>query len=442
MKFLFIFLFTQWGSDTRLTNDPNSSRLPINNQRAIFVSNDTIHIVWEENRDGNYEIYYKRSFNAGNSWSQDIRLTNDPNLSMQPSISGSGSNIHLVWLDTRDGNWEIYYKNSNNGGNNWSIDKRLTNNSYYSYSPCISVSSSNIHVVWVDDRDGNEEIYYKKSNDGGNTWNNDLRLTNNPNTSTNPSIWSYGSNIHVVWQDDRDGNYEIYYKKSNDGGNTWSNDIRLTSNPSNSLYPSIYGFSSNIHIVWVDDRDGNYEIYYKKSNDGGNTWSNDLRLTNNPQESFYPSIFVSGLNVHVTWTDSRDGNREIYYKNSIDGGNTWSQDIRLTNNPNASQNSFLFASGTKIHLIWTDDRDGNWEIYYKKNPTGNEIEENEFKNNEDYSIKRNIFLNYLNFEDFENVIYIYNIEGKILKEIKKEKNLSSNIYFIKYKNRIFKIIKF
>ena len=391
MKFLFIFLFTQWGSDTRLTNDPNSSRLPINNQRAIFVSNDTIHIVWEENRDGNYEIYYKRSFNAGNSWSQDIRLTNDPNLSMQPSISGSGSNIHLVWLDTRDGNWEIYYKNSNNGGNNWSIDKRLTNNSYYSYSPCISVSSSNIHVVWVDDRDGNEEIYYKKSNDGGNTWNNDLRLTNNPNTSTNPSIWSYGSNIHVVWQ---------------------------------------------------DDRDGNYEIYYKKSNDGGNTWSNDLRLTNNPQESFYPSIFVSGLNVHVTWTDSRDGNREIYYKNSIDGGNTWSQDIRLTNNPNASQNSFLFASGTKIHLIWTDDRDGNWEIYYKKNPTGNEIEENEFKNNEDYSIKRNIFLNYLNFEDFENVIYIYNIEGKILKEIKKEKNLSSNIYFIKYKNRIFKIIKF
>jgi len=440
MKFLIVFLFMQWGADIRLTNDPNSSRLPINNQRAIFASKDTIHIVWEENRDGNYEIYYKRSFDGGNSWSQDIRLTNDPNLSMQPSISGFGSNIHLVWLDTRDGNWEIYYKNSSDGGNSWLIDKRLTNNPSYSYSPCISVSSSNIHVIWVDERDGNEEIYYKKSNDGGNTWSNDFRLTNNPNTSTNPSIWSDGSNIHVVWQDNRDGNWEIYYKRSNDGGNTWSNDFRLTSNPSSSLYPSIYGFSSNIHIVWVDDRDGNYEIYYKRSNDGGNTWSNDLRLTNNPQESFYPSIFVSRSNVHVTWTDSRDGNREIYYKNSIDGGNTWGQDIRLTNNSNVSQNSFLFASGTKVHLIWTDDRDGNWEIYYKKNPTGNDIEENEF-NNGNFSFKKNIFWKNLNFENF---LYIYDVEGKTFKIKNKQilKNLPSNIYFVEQKGKTFKLIKF
>jgi len=440
MKFLFAFLLTQWGPDIRLTNDPNSSRLPINNQRAIFVSGDTLHIVWEENRDGNWEIYYKRSLDAGNTWSQDTRLTNDPNLSMEPSISGFGSNIHLVWLDTRDGNWEIYYKNSSNGGNSWSIDKRLTNNPSYSYSPCISVSSSNIYIVWVDERDGNAEIYYKKSNDGGNTWGNDLRLTNNPNTSTNPSIWSYGSNIHVVWQDNRDGNWEIYYKRSNDGGNTWSSDLRLTSNPYNSLYPSIYGFSSNIYIVWVDDRDGNYEIYYKKSNDGGNTWGNDLRLTNNPQESFYPCIFVSGLNVHVTWTDSRDGNKEIYYKNSIDGGNTWGQDIRLTDNPNTSQNSFLFASGTKVHIIWTDNRDGNWEIYYKKNPSGNEIEENEFKNNEDFAFRKNILWKNLNFETF-----LYDIEGRIFKKIEKEqilKNLPSNIYFVKYKSKVFKLIKF
>jgi len=24
-----------------------------------------------------------------------------------------------------------------------------------------------------------------------------------------------------------------------------------------------------------------------------------------------------------------------------------------------------------VHLVWTDDRDGNWEIYYKQDPTGN-----------------------------------------------------------------------
>jgi hypothetical protein len=28
-------------------------------------------------------------------------------------------------------------------------------------------------------------------------------------------------------------------------------------------------------------------------------------------------------------------------------------------------------SGTTLHVLWNDNRDGNWEIYYKRNPTGN-----------------------------------------------------------------------
>ncbi len=422
MKFLFIltnFLFCQWEQDIRLTNDVNNSFLPVNNQRAIFSNGDTIHIVWEDDRNGNYEIYYKRSLNNGNTWGNDFRLTVNPNLSTQPSISVSGLNVHVVWLDTRDGNWEIYYKNSSDGGNTWSADKRLTNNPSYSYSPCVFASSSYVHVVWVDERDGNKEIYYKRSTDNGNTWGNDLRLTDNPFTSTNPSLWVSGSNVHIVWQEDRDGNYEIYYKRSVDGGNTWSSDIRLTNNPNNSLYPSISASGSNIHVVWVDERDGNEEIYYKRSNDNGNSWGSDLRLTNNPQYSFYPYIFSSGSNVHVVWTDTRDGNREIYYKNSRDGGNNWEIDFRLTNNPNVSQRPFISVSGSNVHVIWMDDRDGNWEIYYKRNKTGNGVHEH-----------------YVRKEEFKNSKFYIDVTGRNLNKYK-----SPGIYYIKKGNKIFKFTK-
>ncbi len=436
MKVLFIltnFLFSQWGQDIRLTNDVNSSTLPVNNQRAIFSNGDTIHIVWEEDRDANYEIYYKRSLNNGTTWENDFRLTNDPNLSIEPCISVSGSKVHVVWVDTRNGNWEIYYKNSPNSGASWSIDKRLTDNPSYSYSPCVFASGSYVHVVWVDERDGNREIYYKRSNDGGNTWGNDFRLTNNPNNSTNPSLWVSGSNVHVVWQEDRDNNWEIYYKKSIDNGSTWSSDIRLTNNPQSSLYPSISVSGSNIHIVWVDNRDGNNEIYYKRSNDNGNTWSNDIRLTDNPQESFYPSIFVSGANIHVVWTDYRDGNREIYYKRSIDGGNTWENDFRLTNNVNVSEKPFLCVSGSTVHVIWQDNRDANWEIYYKKNPTGNDIEEKFYKKKKT-EIYKNLFIDCPNFRS-EKTIYIYDLNGRI------KKFESPQIYFLRSKENILKVIK-
>ena len=48
-----------------------------------------------------------------------------------------------------------------------------------------------------------------------------------------------GATIHVVWHDDRDGNTEIYYKRSTDNGTTWGADTRLTTDISWSERPSV-----------------------------------------------------------------------------------------------------------------------------------------------------------------------------------------------------------
>ena len=65
-------------------------------------------------------------------------------------------------------------------------------------------------------------------------------------------------------------------------------------------------------------------------------WQPDLRLTNDPAYSFPANsnsrvIATSGDSVHVVWSDNRDGHPEIYYKRSIDGGISWGADTRLTN---------------------------------------------------------------------------------------------------------------
>ncbi len=39
----------------------------------------------------------------------------------------------------------------------------------------------------------------------------------------------------------------------------------------------------------------------------------------------------------------------------------------------SSQQPSVAVSGSMVHLVWYDDRDGNFEIYYKRNPTGNII---------------------------------------------------------------------
>ena len=89
---------------------------------------------------------------------------------------------------------------------------------------------------------------------------------------------------------------------------------------------------NNLYVVWWDGRDLDREIYFNRSTDNGLTWHQDTRLTNSSGWSEYPSIAVSGSNVHTVWMDDRDESfyPEIYYKHSTDGGQSWSSDEKLT----------------------------------------------------------------------------------------------------------------
>lgn len=359
---------TQWLPDLRLTVDPGESKEPV-----IAVWGNVLHTVWEDDGDGNWEIYYKRSTNDGMNWSQDIRLTFNTAESRDPYAAVSGANVHVVWLDSRNGNWTLFYKYSTDHGATWSADAPLTNAGSLR-SPAIAVNGSDVHVVWYDYRDGNWEIYYKNSANSGLNWGGDTRLTNQSGWSNDPIVAVSGNDVHVVWSDDRDGNYEIYYKVSTNGGTDWSTDVRLTNAPSNSYNPVVSASGQVVHVVWHDFRNsGSPEIYYKRSADGGASWSADVRLTNNPFDSNNPSVVSSGSSVHVAFTSFRDGNSEIYYKHSPDDGTSWGFDTRLTFNPFGSFASSIAVSGPRVHVVWYDHRDGNTEIYSKQDPTGNPI---------------------------------------------------------------------
>ncbi|MEO8513390.1 MAG: exo-alpha-sialidase [Ignavibacteria bacterium] len=364
-------IFSQWQPDVRLTNNPAYSSTYYNSAWSVGASGNFVHAVWTDLRDNNNEIYYKRSTDGGSVWGADTRLTVNSASSWNTSLTVSGSAIHVIWIDDRDGNWEIYYKNSTDDGLTWNADTRVTNNSSSSEFPSVAVSGNTISVVWTDNRDGNYEIYCKRSTDSGLNWSAETRLTNNSSFSLTPSVSATGSVVNLVWRDNRDGNYEIYYKRSADGGSTWSADTRLTNDLFDSGDPSVSASGSLVYVNWLDSRDENWKIFGKRSTDGGLSWGADTPLTASPADPAAPSVWVSGSAVHIAWQDYRDGNYEIYYKRSTDAGSSWGTDTRLSNNSALSEIPSLTVSGQSVHVIWTDERDGNREIYYKRDPAGN-----------------------------------------------------------------------
>ena len=307
----------------------------------------------------------------GITWSTKKRLTNNEGDSFSPAVAVDGSNIYVVWRDDTPGNPEIYFKKSVDGGITWTTGKRITHNAGNSMAPRIAVNGTNIYVVWYDDTPGNWEIYFKKSEDGGVTWAAGKRLSYREGKSWYPDVAASGSTIYVVWYDDRnlDRKRGIYFKRSHDGGITWTPHEWLSSNVGDSSWPAIAVNGSNVYIVWYYDLSGstqNSEIYFKRSDDGGITWAADERLTHNTSFSVGPAIAVDGSNIYVVWEDYSSGNQEIHFKNSDDGGVTWTASKRLTNNMGSSSSPDIAADGSNVYVVWEDNRGGDYEIFFKK----------------------------------------------------------------------------
>lgn len=91
-----------WGDDVRLTNAPAASLLSYNFASSIAVgADDAVHVVWYDSRDGESQIYYKRSLDGGNTWQADVRLVRDGTRREHPAIAASGSMVYVAWHERR-----------------------------------------------------------------------------------------------------------------------------------------------------------------------------------------------------------------------------------------------------------------------------------------------------------------------------------------------------
>lgn len=327
-----------------------------------------VYAVWADFSPGNYEIYFKRNFDQ--STNAAVRLTWTSWPSNLPYITHSSLwNLHLVWQESVYSNAEIYYKNSTDAGLTWSAVKRLTWTPGGSMNPVIAADSSeNLHLIWRENRDGKMQLHYKKSTDGGASWSKVKRLMWTNGSAYFPQITvDTVDNIHIVWEDDSSGFSDIYYKKSTDGGSTWSISKRITWNLNDSKIPDIVvDYSGNIHIVYQQFWSPSF-IAYKKSEDGGVNWGPIVRL-NWAHSGYWPVIDVDSKDgIHVVWQESMlVGNDEIIYKISPNNGADWLARVRLTWTDTDSQFAAMQVGNSDIvWVLWEDGPFGDKDIFWK-----------------------------------------------------------------------------
>ncbi|MEP6793635.1 MAG: SBBP repeat-containing protein [Saprospiraceae bacterium] len=356
-------------AQVRLTNDPAPSFTSNNNAQCIAVNGDLVHVVWTDSRFGNNEVFYKRSPFKGLFWEDDVQLSLSFADASNPSIAVNGDVVHVVWMDHRHTHSEIYYKRSLDNGTTWGPDILLTDQIGEQGYPSLAVSGNTVHVVWQADDHKANEIFYKKSTDGGSSWLPEMRISNALSNALKPSIAVYGNSIHVVWgKADGSG---VYYRRSLDGGNAWLPQYELTTLSAYSEQPMITVSDTMIFAFWSDRRNGSGDIYMRRSVDNGSTWENDLKIPDYHNQAVSPRAASKGTYVYLVWSEVNVSDWATFEAVSTDAGLSWAGPGVSLVNHGISTHPFIALHEREVHIIATEESDGNQEIYYSHDENGN-----------------------------------------------------------------------
>jgi len=251
------------------------------------------------------------------------------NTATTPSIAcGDSNRVWIVYPKGATGaTTSLYYALYNSATRTMGPETILVNNTLQATQPTITATRNGVvHVVWTDNRSGRNALWTKRFVPGTG-WTADEQLVFSSNVSSLGNLTaSYSGRVQLVWRDNRDGNNEIYYKEYVPGVGWDPVDTRLTTQASIQSEPQVDTDPlNNIYVVWSDQRNGgsNQDIFYRQRI--GGVWDPEMSLvgaatdtTNQVQQ--FPGITHDGFgNSYVTWTDWRlpaslGRNKDVYYK--------------------------------------------------------------------------------------------------------------------------------
>ncbi|MGD2094477.1 MAG: putative Ig domain-containing protein [Phycisphaerales bacterium] len=360
-----------FGKNKRINS---AAKLDSDKPVTVCDSNGNIWAAWHAGPSGQRDIYVGKLAAGSESFGSAIRVTKNSADQCQPAIAlGNKDRLYVVWQDNREGDWDIYISSSNNG-TGWTAEKRVNDpNKGNQTNPDIVIdngSPNRVHVVWQDDRLGNQDICISTSNNSFGA-KSVTQVTNNSADQTEPAVTADSTNtIYVVWTDTRGGSHDIYGAASN---NSWAN-VKIISNAANQSSPAVAAESAGsiLHILWTDDTPGDNDIYYASSNGlpGSPITGSSIVDDSSGANQQNPSITVKGsagnnLKVFACWQDYRNTDTDLYFVELSSGSGA-------TNIFVGDEGSNTYQGNPAIgiddldhpYLLWVDNRNTYLDIYY------------------------------------------------------------------------------
>ena len=223
-----------------------------------------------------------------------------------------------------------------------------------------SRSNGNVYLAWTrfdvygsSNPEHRSQIYFTRSTDQGQTFSMPFRISDtggdclDGDNTVEGAVPAVGPNgeVYVIWA----GPLGLVMDKSLDGGLTFGKDKVIGNMPGGWDF-SVEGLDrangmpvtgvdlsdgpnkGTLYVNWIDERNGDQDVFVMSSRDGGDTWSAPVRVNNDPVKNGKVQFFTwmaidpADGSINVIFYDRRDGKGTetgLTLARSVDGGKTF-----------------------------------------------------------------------------------------------------------------------
>ena len=399
-----------FSSNVLLSTDDSSYPHHVETSMAIS-DNDTFFVGWKESNTHNgpgIRVSVTKSVDGGKTWTRPYSMP------MFTSGTTGQSDPWLVWHDgviyyayleysiTGPSLSQITVARSSNYGASWTPVTASHGEFFADKEMMVISDNGTIYVVYDDTDDatliGNTIIRLTQSTDGGATFHEICSITEQTpwkglpymalSNETQPYVvWLYLEPEHLNW-----GNIEL--ARSLDGGFTFQESQFInqdgnysTSSPGKITLPVVrFDKNDRLYVLWADGFDGglnSFDVYLRYSDDYGETWSNRIRVNPTVEgNQWNPEMTIStDGRLHIVYYDEQNGYYRPYYRTLVFTGDE--RDNPVFSNPipvaGVKTSSSFTRPGEYLsvqldskgipHIVWSDGRNGEMDIYYAHGTT-------------------------------------------------------------------------
>ncbi len=293
----------------------------------------------------------------------------------------SQNNVHMVWNDQRSGQNEIYYSKVSHEGERLVTAKLISDEvETPSFMPDLAVDAwDDLHLAWAVEKYQGigivvsyEDIYYQKLDNDGNKLGQLIQVTGTTYPTEIPQrdepcvSVSSGGEIFLSWRDSRDEivftdttnypEYEIYFCKLDDQGNKILQNTRLTDNEDNYQFLDMtIDARDQIHMAARGDTYDGVLWYFKLAEDG-HVLENRNDISVYDDRTYDPAITIINDNCPVIFYHAYENGNTSFLHSMLDGnGKQLVRDELLWKIPDDGETQDIYACSDNrcLYVIWS-----------------------------------------------------------------------------------------